>query len=150
MYRNRPMAHVGTNRLASAIFSRRYFSASAGFLMVASNSLSRRIISCSWIWICWARSITVICICSSLIFCFVFAAWKSSELLNSRLHKQHSHNAHHTIDVCLSSSSLLLRCCSAVILSQLISNTRSNSCNDTGKEFCVSFCLKTKRLINQF
>lgn len=44
---------------------------------VASSSFSRLWTSHFWTLISWVRSTTAICICSSLIRCFVFAAWSS-------------------------------------------------------------------------
>lgn len=64
---------VMTHRWASASFSRRYLSASAGFFTLASSSISLRVISCSCSMICCARSTTCTCIFSSSIRCFVFA-----------------------------------------------------------------------------
>ncbi len=56
-----------SHRSASASFSSRYRSASAGFLTLASSSFSLRVISCSWIMICCERSTTNTCIFSSSI-----------------------------------------------------------------------------------
>lgn len=65
-----------THRWASASFSRRYRSASAGFFTLASSSFSLRVISCSCSMICCVRSTTWTCIFSSSMRCLVFATWQ--------------------------------------------------------------------------
>lgn len=63
------------HRCASASLSSLYFSASAGFLILASSSFSLRMISCSCSVICCVRSTTWTCIFSSSMRCLVLATW---------------------------------------------------------------------------
>lgn len=66
------------HRWASASFSSRNFSASAGILTLASSSFSLRMISCSCRVICCVRSTTWTCIFSSSMRCLVLATWNGN------------------------------------------------------------------------